>query len=273
MAGCGGGSRGQRESWPVALSIAGSDSGGGAGIQADLKTFFALGVHGTSALTSVTSQNTRGVVSRFDLPAEVVISQVEAVVSDLQVEAVKTGMLATAEVVRAVAGLAEELGWEKLVVDPVFLSSSGHLLLEEAGRALLVEALLPRALVFTPNLEEASLLCGWEVGGPDEMREAARALHERGARMVVVKGGHLGGEEALDIFYDGNGYHELRAGRVRTVDDHGTGCVFSAAVAAYLARGREPLEAVRGAKEFVARALARSLRLGKGRGPVNPACP
>jgi hydroxymethylpyrimidine/phosphomethylpyrimidine kinase len=261
-----------RESWPVALTIAGSDSGGGAGIQADLKTFFALGVHGTCALTSVTSQNTRGVISRFDLPVEVVVSQVMAVASDLEPAAVKTGMLATAEVVLEVAGLAEKLKWEKLVVDPVVLSSSGHPLLEEAGIGVLLEELLPRALVFTPNLEEASLFTGLRVGDPVEMREAARLLHERGARTVVVKGGHLDGEEALDVFFDGRSYHELRTRRLETGDDHGTGCVFSAAVAAYLARGREPLEAVRGAKDFVACALSRSLRLGRGRGPVNPAC-
>ncbi len=265
--------RASRPSWPVALSIAGSDSGGGAGIQADLKTFFALRVHGTCALTSVTSQNTLRVVSRFDLPAEVVVSQVEAVVSDLEVAAVKTGMLATAEVVRAVAGLAEELGWRRMVVDPVILSSSGQPLLEESGRTALLRDLLPRALVFTPNLMEASLLTGLEVGDPGGMREAARALHGLGARTVVVKGGHLGGEESLDVFYDGEDFHELTAPRLRTRDDHGTGCVFSAALAAYLALGREPLEAVRGAKEFVTRALDGSLRLGGGRGPVNPAGP
>lgn len=257
---------------PVALTIAGSDSGGGAGIQADLKTFFALGVHGTCALTSVTSQNTTGVISRFDLPVEVVVSQVMAVASDLEPVAVKTGMLATAEVVLQVAGLAERLKWERLVVDPVVFSSSGHPLLEEAGIGILLEALLPRALVFTPNLEEASLFTGLKVGNPREMREAARLLHERGARTVVVKGGHLAGEEALDVYFDGRSYHELRSRRLKTGDDHGTGCVFSAAVAAYLARGRDPLEAVRGAKDFVTCALSRSLRLGRGRGPVNPAC-
>ncbi|WP_458011751.1 bifunctional hydroxymethylpyrimidine kinase/phosphomethylpyrimidine kinase [Candidatus Solincola sp.] len=272
MAGRGGMGEGRGSIRPVALTIAGSDSGGGAGIQADLKTFFALGVHGTCALTSVTSQNTSGVISRFDLPAEVVVSQVEAVASDLEPAAVKTGMLATAEVVRAVAGLAESLGWEKLVVDPVVISSSGHPLLEDSGIGVLLEKLLPRSLVFTPNLAEASLLTGIDVVGPGEMRKAARILHSRGARTVVVKGGHLGGNEALDVFFNGKDYHELRTTRVNTADDHGTGCVFSAAVAAYLALGREPLEAVRGAKDFVTRALARSLRLGRGRGPVNPAC-
>lgn len=264
------GREGHGRSQPVVLSIAGSDSGGGAGVQADLKTFFALGVHGTCAITSVTSQNTLGVVSRFDLPAEVVVSQVEAVVSDLEPAAVKTGMLGTAEVVMAVARMAEEHGWERLVVDPVVRSSSGHPLLEESGRELLLEELLPRGLVFTPNLEEAALFTGVEVRELGGMRKAARILHERGARTVVVKGGHLRGEEAVDVFFDGRDYHEMRAPRVDTLDDHGTGCVFSAALVAYLARGRDVLEAVRGAREFVSLALAHSLRLGGGRGPVNP---
>lgn len=262
-----------RREWPVALTLAGSDSGSGAGVQADLKTFYALGVHGTCAITSVTSQNTSGVLSRFDLPADVVVSQVEAVVSDLRPAAVKTGMLATAEVVRAVAGLAESMGWKKMVIDPVVMSTSGAPLLEDLGMEALLEELLPHALVFTPNLGEASLLTGQEVADAAGMRKAARLLYSMGARTVVVKGGHLGGEEALDVFYDGRDYHEMRAPRVRTADDHGTGCVFSAAVAAYLALGWEPLEAVRGAKDFVTRALARSLRLGKGRGPVNPPWP
>lgn len=256
--------------WPVVLTVAGSDSGGGAGIQADLKTFFSLGVHGACAVTSVTSQNTTGVVSRFDLPVEVVLSQVEAVISDLEVAAVKTGMLATVSVVRAVAAMAENFAWNNLVVDPVVISSSGHPLLEEGGWEHIRELLLPRSRVFTPNLIEASLFTGLEVSGLEEMREAARLLHERGASVVVVKGGHLGAEEAVDVVYDGKNYHELRAPRIRTEDDHGTGCVFSAAVAAYLALGEEPLQAVRAAKEAVTRALARSLRLGKGRGPVNP---
>lgn len=262
-----------KRGWPVALTIAGSDSGGGAGIQADLKTFYTLGVHGTCALTSVTSQNTSGVLFRFDLPVEVVVSQVKAVVSDLEPVAVKTGMLATAEVVRAVAGLAERMGWNNLVVDPVVMSSGGYPLLEERGIEALLEELLPRALVLTPNLGEASLLTGHEVADAAEMRKAARLLHSMGARTVVVKGGHLFGEEALDIFFDGRDYHELRTPRVMTADDHGTGCVFSAALTAYLALGRGPLDAVLGAKDLVTRALVRSLRLGKGRGPVNPPWP
>ncbi len=257
--------------WPVALTVAGSDSGGGAGIQADLKTFFALGVHGTCAVTSVTSQNTMGVSSRYDLPPEVVVSQIQAVLEDFDVAAAKTGMLGNAVLVEAVAGILRERGIRNLVVDPVALSSSGHLLLEGGGLEALASELLPLATVFTPNLQEASLLLGREVEGREGMREAAARLMELGPACVVVKGGHLAAGDALDVFYDGGDMVELSLPRVETADDHGTGCVFSAAVAARLARGEGPVSAVRGAKEDVTMALRRSLRLGKGRGPVNPA--
>lgn len=256
--------------WPVALTIAGSDSGGGAGVQADLKTFYSLRVHGTCAITSITSQNTLGVRSRFDLPAEVVVAQVEAVLDDMEVTAVKTGMLATTEVVRAVSRLAEKYSWENLVVDPVLFSSSGHPLLDREAEDLLCELLIPRARVFTPNLKEASFLAGLEVSDVEEMKEAARLLGQYGARLVVVKGGHLPGRVVVDVIYDGEEFHELEGPRVDTDDDHGTGCVFSSAVAAFLALGLDPLDAVRRAREVVTRALAGSLRLGKGRGPVNP---
>jgi len=255
---------------PVVLTVAGSDSGGGAGIQADIKTFHALGVHGTCAVTSVTSQNTLGVQGRFDLPPSLVLSQMEAVFSDMEVAAVKTGMLANAEVVRAVAEELRRRGARNLVVDPVVMSSSGYRLLEEDGVVALVQSLLPLARVFTPNLAEASLLLGSEVRDLEGMREAARRLAELGPACVVLKGGHLGGGRAVDLFYDGERLLELEAERVDTTDDHGTGCVFSAAVAAYLALGEGPREAVRRAKGFVTEALRGSLRLGRGRGPVNP---
>ncbi len=256
--------------WPVALTIAGSDSGGGAGIQADLKTFYSLGVHGTCAITSITGQNTLGVRTRFDVPVEVVVAQVEAVVEDMEVAAVKTGMLATVEVVRAVSELADRYSWNNMVVDPVAISSSGQPLLDRGAEECLRELLLPRARVFTPNLREAATLTGLEVTGVEEMKEAARSLWMYGARLVVVKGGHLPGRCVVDVVYDGKKYHELKGPRVYTADDHGTGCVFSSAVTAFLALGLDPLDAIRRAKEVVTRALAGSLRLGKGRGPVNP---
>ena len=261
---------GMSESWPVALAIGGSDSGGGAGIQADLKTFFSLGVHGACAITSVTSQNTLGVVSRYDLPAEAVVSQVEAVLDDFEVAAAKTGMLATSSVVSAVAALLRRRGIRNLVVDPVTFSSGGYPLLEAGGAVVMAEALLPIAAVFTPNLREASLFLGREVKDEAGMKAAARELRKLGPTCVVVKGGHLGGRQAVDIFYDGKDLVELSSPRIKTEDDHGTGCVFSAAIAARLARGESPLGAVRGAKEDITAALLRSLRLGAGRGPVNP---
>lgn len=258
------------ETWPVALTIGGSDSGGGAGIQADLKTFFSLGVHGTCALTSVTSQNTSGVLSRHDLPAAVVISQVEAVLDDLAPAAVKTGMLATADVVSALADIFKERGVPNLVVDPVVLSSSGQRLLDAGAVEVVAGSLLPLAAVFTPNLHEASLFSGEEIRSVEGMKKAARKLLALGPACVVVKGGHLGGAQSIDIFYDGKEIIALSSPRVETEDDHGTGCVFSAAVAARLAWGADFLRAAQGAKEDVTAALRRSLRLGAGRGPVNP---
>ncbi len=255
---------------PVVLTVAGSDSGGGAGIQADLKTIYALGAHGVCAVTSVTSQNTTGVLERFDLPAPVVVSQMRAVLEDFEVAAVKTGMLANAEVARAVATTLAGRGAANLVVDPVLLSSSGHPLLDEDGKEVLVERLLPLAAFFTPNLPEAEEFAGLPVAGLEEMREAARALRRLGPRHVVVKGGHLPGGETVDVFYDGRRMLEFRGPRMETSDDHGTGCVYSAALATRLARGEPPDRAAAGAREDTLRALANSLRLGRGRGPVHP---
>ncbi len=254
---------------PVVLTIAGSDSGGGAGIQADIKTFHALGVHGASAITSVTSQNTKEVISRFDLPVDVVISQIAAVLDDMDVAAVKTGMLANDGIVRAVAEALQYRDIERLVVDPVAVSSSGQPLLDEGGLEAIVEALLPRALVFTPNLAEASAILREVVEGVEGMKKAARSLKTLGPACVVVKGGHMGGAESPDVFFDGREMVELSAHRIRAQDDHGTGCVFSAAVAARLARGQNPLDAAAGGKMDVRRALENALRIGGGRGPVN----
>jgi hydroxymethylpyrimidine kinase/phosphomethylpyrimidine kinase len=256
---------------PVAMTIAGSDSGGGAGIQADLKTFYACGVHGTCVITSVTSQNTLEVTDRYDLPAGVVVSQMLAILSDMEIKGAKTGMLATADVAAAVAEVLEGRGLDRLVVDPVTLSSWGQPLLDEGGLQVITERLLPLALVFTPNLAEASAFLGKEIGDKEDMKEAARSLQKLGPACVVVKGGHLKeGEAAVDVYYDGENMMELTGERVETEDNHGTGCVFSAAIAAYLALGDTALEAVKKAKRDVSRALMNSLRIGGGRGPVHP---
>jgi hydroxymethylpyrimidine/phosphomethylpyrimidine kinase len=256
---------------PRALTIAGSDSGGGAGIQADLKTFFAFGCHGMSALTALTAQNTVAVTAIHEVPPEFVIAQIDAVVSDIGVDAAKTGMLSSAGIVEAVAKAVEVHGIKRLVVDPVFVSKHrDHLLAPEAVSAL-TDRLLPLAEVLTPNLYEAEgLVGGGEIQSLDEMREAANALHALGPRFVLVKGGHLPGDSAVDVLFDGNDFVELAGPRFDTKDTHGTGCALSAAIAARLAHGDDTETAVRTAKEFVAGAIRHGLRIGKGYGPVNP---
>jgi hydroxymethylpyrimidine kinase/phosphomethylpyrimidine kinase len=258
---------------PTALTIAGSDSGGGAGAQADLKTFAALHVHGTSALTAVTAQNTTGVRGVVALDPAFVRLQVETVLDDFDVRSVKTGMLANGGIVLAVACLAEQGRLPDLVVDPVLVSSTGHPLLEPDGITAYLERLLPRALVATPNLREAAVLAGTTVEALvslDARIEVAEQIRERGPRWVVVKGGHLT-ESADDVVVGPEGVTVLPSTRVETGNDHGTGCSLSAAVAARLARGDEVPEAIRLAKEFVHRALVGGAgwRLGGGHGPVD----
>lgn len=256
---------------PRALTIAGSDSGGGAGIQADLKTFFALGCHGMSALTALTAQNTVAVDGVHEVPATFVMAQIDAVVSDIGVDAAKTGMLASAPIIEAVAKAAEVHRIEHLVVDPVFVSKHRDRLLAPEAVDALIERLLPLAEVLTPNLYEAQgLLGGGDITTPSDMREAASALHALGPRCVVVKGGHLPGKDAVDVTYDGDTFLELSGPRFDTEDTHGTGCALSAAIAARLAHGDEVGAAIRVAKDFVSGAIEHGLRIGKGYGPVNP---
>ena len=259
---------------PVALTIAGSDSSGGAGIQADLKTFAALGVFGASAVTALTAQNTQGVHGVHVVPATFVVAQVDAVLDDLPVGAVKTGMLATADVVLAVAGLAAMGRLPRLVVDPVMVASSGDRLLEPQAERLYVETLLPHAAVVTPNLREAEVLLGTSIGTLAEQHEAARALGALGPEAVVVKGGHAvvdSADEAVDVVWDGTSTYELRRPRVATGNDHGTGCTFAAAVAAALSQGTGVPQALEGAKDFVHRAVegGAGWRLGHGHGPLD----
>jgi hydroxymethylpyrimidine/phosphomethylpyrimidine kinase len=255
---------------PVALTIAGSDSGGGAGIQADLKTFTAFGVYGTSVLTAITAQNTVGVFGVEELPLSFIAAQIDAVMTDIGAHAAKTGMLSSAPIVSLVADKARQYGIANLVVDPVMVAKSGDPLLAEDARAAVRELLLPRALVVTPNVPEAEALTGVRVDSVEAMHEAAVRLHDQGVRWVVVKGGHLPIEgEAIDLVYDGQGFVELRSPRYPTKNTHGTGCTFSAAIAAGLARGLLPLDAIRRAKSYVSRAIETSLAIGKGHGPTN----
>ncbi|MBI3948101.1 MAG: bifunctional hydroxymethylpyrimidine kinase/phosphomethylpyrimidine kinase [Armatimonadetes bacterium] len=253
----------------IALTIAGSDSGGGAGIQADLKTFAAFGVFGTSAITAVTAQNTLGVFRAVALDPSLVEAQIRAVAEDLRPQAVKTGMLANAAVVAAVAQAAESFGLRPLVVDPVMVASSGDVLLEPAAVAAIRDRLLPLAALVTPNLAEAEVLTGRAVRSEEEMRAAAAALVAMGARAALVKGGHLPGDDMVDILHDGRDLHALRASRLPANNPHGTGCTLSAGITAALARGCDLLPAVRAAVDFVRRAIAAAPGLGSGRGPLN----
>lgn len=252
----------------VALTIAGTDSGGGAGVTADLKTFEAHGVWGTAAVVAVTAQNTVGVHAVQTIAAETVKAQIQAVVEDLGVDAAKTGMLATAELVHAVAGLAPR----PLVVDPVFVSKHGDTLLVDDAVQALREDLLPRATVITPNLPEAGQLTGMEISDRAGMLAAAHELLAHGPDVVMVKGGHLPeDEDAADlVLAKGGDPWWLDAPRIHARHTHGTGCVLSAAITAELARGMEPVDACVAAKQFVTKAIAAGVELGTGVGPVNP---
>lgn len=254
---------------PIALTIAGSDSGGGAGIQADLKTFAVLGVHGTSAITAITAQNTVTITDILEVPAGIIRAQIDAVVTDLGVDAAKTGMLASSAIIEAVAAAIKAHGMTNLVVDPVMVAKGGATLLRDDAIDALRTRILPLAAMITPNLPEAEVLLGRRIRTLDERHQAARDLVALGPRAAVVKGGHAE-EDAIDVYWDGSQLVELRAARIATTNTHGSGCVFSAAITAGLARGLDPLSAVREAKEFITRAIEHSLELGHGRGPVNP---
>jgi hydroxymethylpyrimidine/phosphomethylpyrimidine kinase len=252
---------------PIALSIAGSDPSGGAGIQADLKTFAAFDVYGAAVLTCATAQNTVAVRATGELPVELVAAQLDAVLDDLPVGAIKTGMLGRAAIVAAVA---ERLARSAvpLVVDPVMVSTSGHALMSDDGVAALRETLLPRARLVTPNLHEASLLAGRPVATRADMRAAARMIRDLGPQAVLVKGGHLP-DVACDVLLDGEALHELAAPRVPVARLHGSGCSLSAAITAELARGAELVDAVRAAKAWVHEAITHALAVGRGARPLD----
>ena len=249
----------------VALTVAGSDSGGGAGIQADLRTFAAHGVHGTSAITAITAQNSVGVSAWVALEPAMVVAQIEAVAVDMPVAAAKTGMLANAAIVEAVADAIQRLRIGPVVVDPVMVAKSGDRLLDAAAERAYVARLFPLAAIVTPNLHEAAALLGREVRDVPAMREAAKDLAALGARAVLVKGGALRGD-AVDVLFDGARLVELPGPRVDTPNTHGTGCTLSAAICARLALGDALLDAVRAAKAYLVEGLRRSYAVGKGRG-------
>ncbi len=254
---------------PKTLTIAGSDSCGGAGIEADLKTFAALGVYGAAAVTAVTAQNTQGVRAIHDIPPEIVAQQIDAVMEDIGIDSVKSGMLSNVGIIEAIADRLAHHGVGAYVLDPVMVSESGHRLLDPSARDALIERLIPQALLITPNIAEVESLVGVRIESEDDMRDAAKALLDLGSRSVLVKGGHLPGEQATDILYDGDDFVLLSAPRVDTKNTHGTGCTLSAAIAAHLAKGRDLGEAVRLGKDYVTGALRHSFDIGKGPGPLN----
>jgi len=259
----------ERTAPPRVLTIAGSDSGGGAGIQADLKVITCLGAFGMSAITALTAQNTRGVFGVHPVPPDFVASQIALCLDDIGADAVKTGMLCNAPIVGAVAETLRERDVRNLVVDTVMYSKSGHRLLDEEAERAMIERILPLAEVVTPNLPEASRLAGFDIRNIHDMRRAAGAILALGPRAVIVKGGHLE-ETATDILYDGVNFTSLSAERISTKNTHGTGCSFSAALATELARGRSLPEAAKTAKQFITAAIRHGFNLGGGYGPTNP---
>jgi hydroxymethylpyrimidine/phosphomethylpyrimidine kinase len=253
----------------TALTIAGSDSGAGAGIQADLKTFAAHGVYGTCAITAVTAQNTLGVNGILAMPADIVTAQIEAVAGDIGVQAVKTGMLANAAIVEAVAAAIDELDLPNVVVDPVMVAKGGDRLLEDEAVAAIKSELLRRALIVTPNAPEAEVLAGMPIRSLADAREAARRILKLGPSAVLIKGGHLPGAQAIDLLYDGRDFREFTAPWIHTRNTHGTGCTFAAAIAANLALGRPLQDAVARAKQYVARAIETGFAIGQGHGVLD----
>jgi hydroxymethylpyrimidine/phosphomethylpyrimidine kinase len=252
---------------PKALTIAGSDSSGGAGIQADLKTFSAFHVFGMSVLTALTAQNSLGVQAIHNVPAEFVAQQIDSVLSDLGTDSAKTGMLSTGPIIRAVAAKLREYKVGRLVVDPVMIAKSGDPLLAPDARSALLEEIFPLALVVTPNLPEASALAEMPVTDLPAMEEAARRIHRLGPQHVLVKGGHLKGD-AVDLLFDGRGFSRFAAPRIESSNTHGTGCTLSAAIASGLAKERPLVEAVREAKAYVTRAIREGFAVGRGVGAL-----
>ncbi len=254
----------------VALTIAGSDSGGGAGIQADIKSMQANGVFATSVITAITAQNTRAVTQAYDLPLDLIAAQIDAVFDDFQIRATKTGMLSSAGIIQTVAEKVDEWKIAPLVVDPVMISTSGYALLQDDAVENLKTLLIPRATLVTPNAHEAAHLTGIEIKSVKDAEEAARQIFAMGPASVLVKGGHLEAEdEAVDVFYDGEAFAYFRAPFIDTPHTHGTGCTYASAIAANLAKGMDLKAAIGAAKEYVPEAIRHGLAIGKGGGPVH----
>ncbi len=252
------------------VTIAGSDSGGGAGIQADLKTITLLGAFGTSVITALTAQNTLGVEGIYPVTRDFVGKQLDAVLSDIGADAAKTGMLDSPGLVSVVSAKIKEYGLSNLVVDPVMVAKSGHRLLSEDGEKALVNELIPQALIVTPNIPEAEVICGMKINSVEDMEKAAQSIRQLGCSYVLVKGGHLEGDTLVDVLFDGSDIYHFQSKRHKTPNTHGTGCTYSAAIATFLAMEYDVFEAVAKAKKFVDLAIYFSHPIGKGHGPTNP---
>ena len=253
---------------PSAMTIAGSDSGGGAGIQADLKTFAALGVYGTSSVTAITAQNTLGVTGIHEIPLELIANQIKCVLQDIGADAVKTGMLSSIEIVRTVSTELSNHNVKNLVVDPVMIAKSGDALLKKEAVQVVRDLMLPLATVVTPNIPEAEVLTDLKIDSIEDMKAAARVLVDMGSSAAVVKGGHMMGP-ASDLLYDGKEYYVFSVDRIDTVNTHGTGCTFASAIAAGLAKGLILYDAVSDAKRYITESIQASFVIGKGHGPLN----
>jgi hydroxymethylpyrimidine/phosphomethylpyrimidine kinase len=251
-----------------ALTIAGSDSSGGAGVQADLKTFAALGVYGTSVITAVTAQNTVGVQGVYDLPSEFIALQLDSILADIGADAVKTGVLPNSQIIEVVCEKIKAYHLSKLVVDPVMISTSGHRFISAEAVRILIEKLIPFAYLVTPNLNEAEMIAEIKIETTRDMELAAQKIRDKGAANVVVKGGHLSGD-AIDVLFDGRTFFYYGSERLQTKNTHGTGCTFSAAITAELAKGNDLQSAVKIAKDYITNAIRYSYDIGSGRGPVN----
>lgn len=251
------------------LVIAGSDSGGGAGIQADIKTLNSIGVFAMTAITSLTAQNTQGVFGIFDIPPEFVKRQIEVVMEDIGVDAIKTGMLSNKEIVEVVVESIKKYAIKNVVVDPVMKSQTGYDLIKEDARETLIEKLLPLALIVTPNKFEAEEISGIKIEKKEDIKRVIFEIKKRGSSWVLLKGGHFEGKSAIDYLSDGERIYEIKSKRLNTLNTHGSGCTYASAIAGYIAKGFDVLTSVRKAKNFVYGAIKNSLSIGKGRGPVN----
>ncbi|MFD1739075.1 bifunctional hydroxymethylpyrimidine kinase/phosphomethylpyrimidine kinase [Bacillus salitolerans] len=252
-----------------ALSIAGSDSGGGAGIQADLKTFQELEVYGMSAVTAITAQNTLGVQGVYPMAVDAIVHQLQSIADDLTPQALKTGMLFSGELITAVANTIKKYSWKNIVVDPVMVAKGGASLLQEEAIDAMKKELIPLATVITPNIPEAEVLTGLRINSMEDRKKAATLLRNMGAHFIVIKGGHGEEETASDLVFDGTRYQIISSPRIQTKNTHGTGCTFSAAITAHLAKGIEPIEAIKLAKDFIHHAIQYDLKIGSGHGPTN----